>query len=185
MRSSSSGLASLFITIFAGFFLAAAVLLGADPGLAQAQSDSVGAVELPPAGRGNGAPATQGGTSCTCPGNSQPPATGSTPTDQLPRERLWPRPSLAELKETLDDSDAIATLEAVQMALTEVGDGATYVWRRRHGRLSGVIQPTSSFKDANGLICRHIVMALTSGSYSRKTEGIACRQRSGVWILEG
>ena len=64
------------------------------------------------------------------PGQSQPPATGSTPTAAAP-SKLWPKPSLAELKATLDDTDAIATLEAVQMALTEVGDGATYVWHRR------------------------------------------------------
>jgi surface antigen len=85
----------------------------------------------------------------------------------------------------LDDGDAIAALEAVQLALTEVGDGATYIWHRKNGRLSGAIQPTTSFKDTSGQVCRHIVVALTSGDYSRKAEGIACRLSTGVWTLEG
>jgi hypothetical protein len=36
------------------------------------------------------------------------------------------------------------------MALTEVGDGATYVWRRRHGKLSGMIQPTGRSRTRMG-----------------------------------
>ena len=43
----------------------------------------------------------------------------------------------------LDEYDEIAALEAIRVALTEVGDGTTYVWHRQHGRLSGIVQPTS------------------------------------------
>jgi len=48
----------------------------------------------------------------------------------------------------LDEKDEIAALERIQYALSEVGDGKTYVWRRWHGRLSGIVQPTASFKDS-------------------------------------
>ena len=47
----------------------------------------------------------------------------------------------------LDEKDEIAALERIQYALSEVSDGKTYVWRRWHGRLSGIVQPTASFKD--------------------------------------
>jgi hypothetical protein len=100
-------------------------------------------------------------------------------------EASWPTPRYFDLKATLNAIDEVAALEAVQWALTEVADGATFVWHRQHGRLSGLVQPTSSFKDASDRICRHLVMMLTSGGYSRKAEGVACRQADGVWLLEG
>ena len=85
----------------------------------------------------------------------------------------------------LDESDERAALEAVHVALTQVGDGATYVWHRGHGRLSGLVQPTTSFKDRAGHVCRHIVLSLSSGALSRQTEGIACRLADGRWQLDG
>jgi surface antigen len=101
------------------------------------------------------------------------------------RENLWPRPKYAEARPDLHASDEDATLEALQLALTEIGDGSSYVWHRYNGQLSGVVQPTISFKDVNGRICRHIVLLLSSGAYSKRTEGIACRLQSGTWQLEG
>jgi surface antigen len=115
---------------------------------------------------GNGA----GAGTCSCPEKSGKPST---------------RPKFADLKSGLDESDEIAALESVQFALAEVGDGATYVWHRRHGRLSGVVQPTTSFKDAYGNVCRHVMVMLTSGPVSKKTEGIACRLANGIWQLDG
>jgi surface antigen len=90
-----------------------------------------------------------------------------------------------DLKSMLDEADEVAALEALQVTLSEVGDGSTFVWYRRNGRVSGVFHPTSSFKDMNGRVCRHLQMMLTSGLTSRRTEGVACRQPNGVWSLEG
>lgn len=132
-----------------------------------------GVVFLSPAAVVAGEPG-QASPGCTCPGNNK-----------LDRERLWPRPKLAEARPALDGSDETAALEAVQVALSEVGDGSTYVWQRRGGRISGLVQPTTSFKDAKGRVCRHLVITLASGAYSRKAEGIACRLDDGVWQLEG
>lgn len=119
------------------------------------------------------APAQQqsGGATCTCP-NSQKP-------------QLFLRPKYADLKPNLDENDEIAALESVQVALDQVGDGSTYVWQRQSGRLSGVVQPTASFKDSGGKVCRHVVVMLVSGATSRKAEGIACRLGNGQWQLEG
>lgn len=89
-----------------------------------------------------------------------------------------------EFKARLDDNDEIAAMEALRIALSEVADGSTFVWHRRNGRISGIFQPTTSFKDAAGKICRHLKITLTSGSISRAKEGIACRE-DGVWHLEG
>jgi len=85
----------------------------------------------------------------------------------------------------LDEKDEIAALERIQYALSEVGDGKTYVWRRWHGKLSGYIQPTGSFKDASGKVCRHLIVMLTTGRNTKQQEGIACRLPSGRWQLEG
>ena len=107
---------------------------------------------------------------CSCPGNGT-----DKPT----------KPKLADLKAALDENDEIAALESVQFALAEVADGSSYVWHRSHGRLSGLVKPTSSFKDADGNVCRHILVVLNATDSTRKTETVACRQASGVWKLDG
>lgn len=119
--------------------------------------------KVPGAARGDKETAT-----CTCPQQKSSP---------------WSRPKFADLK--LGEKDEIAALESVQYALTEVGDGATYVWHRHEGHLSGFVQPTTSFKDGSGKVCRHVVVMLSSALRSRKAEGIACRLDGGVWQLEG
>ncbi len=85
----------------------------------------------------------------------------------------------------LDASDEAVALHAVHIGLSEMPDGASFVWRRAHGRLSGVVQPKFSFKNAAGDICRQVTLTLKSGSYSRTVEGAACRQPDGAWSLEG
>ena len=105
------------------------------------------------------------------------------PTRQAPYEpslRAPARPSAL-----LDKADELATLQAIQTALTQVSDGSTFVWHRRHGHLSGLVRPTASFKDAKGAVCRHIVLMLSSRGYTRRAEGIACRNVDGVWSLAG
>jgi 17 kDa outer membrane surface antigen len=147
------------------FVTAAAIVMSPDAVFAAEKS-------APPAAH----PAPQAGdSSCGC-----PPA----------KEKLWSRPKFAEMptlsqKIVLDETDEIAALESVQFALTEVGDGASYIWHRNNGRLSGMVQPVTSFKDGQGQICRHVVVILTAGATSKKTEGIACRLTSGQWKLEG
>jgi hypothetical protein len=118
----------------------------------------------------------------------QPAPRSGAPTCTCPdgKADLWPRPKYAELRTTLlDANDEIAALESVQIALTEVGDGASYVWHRRNGRLSGVVQPTGSFKGAAGQVCRHLVVTLSSTDQTRRAEGVACRLADGRWQLEG
>lgn len=111
--------------------------------------------------------------SCSCqdaPGNAYP----------------IPRPRFADATPpAVDMTDETATLEAVHTALSEVGDGATYVWHRRGSKISGIIKPTASFKDAEGRVCRHLVMTLSAGERSASAEGIACRMADRSWRLEG
>ncbi len=85
----------------------------------------------------------------------------------------------------LDEKDEIAALERIQYALSEVGDGSTYVWRRWHGLLSGVIYPKSSFRDASGRVCRNLLVLMTSPERTSTMEGTACRLKTGRWQLEG
>lgn len=85
----------------------------------------------------------------------------------------------------LSQADEIATLYAIHTALSSVGDGGAYVWRRGNGLLDALIRPTTSFKSRTGDICRHIVIRLNSKHYSREIEGIACRNGTGQWSLSG
>lgn len=86
---------------------------------------------------------------------------------------------------SLDDGDHYAALESISFALAEVGDGASYVWHRHNGRLSGVVQPTASFKTSTGEVCRVVVVTLAAGRRSKTAEGVACRLQNGQWRLEG
>jgi hypothetical protein len=185
--SHDSSLFSLAATATIGFVMAAAVLLGSDLALAADAKPSAQpkrAAESPQARPPQTKPAEtkepqakhpqSGEASCSCP----------------QKEKMWARPKFAELPATpqhviLDETDEIAALESVQFALSEVGDGASYIWHRNNGRLSGMVQPVSSFKDGRGQVCRHLVIILTTGALSKKTEGVACRLTGGQWKLEG
>jgi hypothetical protein len=46
------------------------------------------------------------------------------------REASEPTPEFAELKTKLDGSDRQAAAQALQLAMNELGDGVTLVWRR-------------------------------------------------------
>ena len=85
----------------------------------------------------------------------------------------------------IDETDAAAALEGIRLALSEVADGGSYVWHRKDGRLSGLAQPTGSFKDPIGNPCRHLVVTLNTFARTAKIEGIACRTASGRWQLDG
>jgi hypothetical protein len=117
----------------------------------------------------------------TRPAPAAPEPSTTTPNTNRPS----PRPRYADAMPLLDTSDEAATLEAVHVALSELGDGASYVWHRRGGRLSGVINPTTSFKDREGRVCRHLVMTLSAGPHTARTEGVACRMADRSWRLEG
>lgn len=158
--SPSQSLTSLAASGAAAFALAAFIVISPEFAFA---ADPKAAPASPPQ-----QDTSKGGT-CTCPSESSP----------------WVRPKFAGLEPRLNDDDHLAALESVQYALTETADGATYVWHRHHGRLSGLVQPTSSFKDSSGHVCRHIIVMLSSAQASRKTEGIACRMDGGIWRLEG
>jgi hypothetical protein len=100
-------------------------------------------------------------------------------------DRKSAKPKFAGLGSELDESDERAALESLQVALSKVSDGSSYVWHRANGRLSGLIQPTSSFRNESGAICRHIMVLLTTGERTKKREGIACRMENGLWRLDG
>ena len=109
----------------------------------------------------------------------------SAPCSCPESERKSAKPKFAGLGAELDESDEIAALENLQVALSKVGDGSSYVWHRANGRLSGLVQPTASFRNEKGRICRHIMVLLTTGERTKKREGIACRLENGLWRLEG
>ncbi len=116
---------------------------------------------------------------------SENPAPAAVEQPAPPSMRQRPIVRRRDVRPVLDEKDEIAALEAVQLALSEVGDGAAYVWHARNGHISGTVQPTQSFKQPGGRICRHVIVSMSSGAYSRQTEGVACRLPTGVWQLEG
>jgi hypothetical protein len=110
---------------------------------------------------------------CTCPNNQERDQPAPTP-----------RPRFADAEDSVA-IDRLDALEAMHTALTEAGDGASYVWHGVGGRVSGIVTPVASFKDGYGRICRHVVVTLSRSGLSRRTEGIACRLPGGVWQLDG
>lgn len=113
-------------------------------------------------------------------------STGNAPGCSCPQSgSATTKPKLAGLPAALDVNDEIAALESLQLALSQVADGSSYVWHRSHGRLSGIVRPTASFKDHRGQVCRHVVVILNSLDDTRKTEAIACRTADGAWELDG
>lgn len=82
-------------------------------------------------------------------------------------------------------TERAAVLEKVQIALSQVADGSTYIWHRPNGIMSGSVKPTASFRRPDGQLCRHLVLEISSEDDFRTLEGIACRERGGRWSLEG
>jgi surface antigen len=94
-------------------------------------------------------------------------------------------PTFAELRARLDEDDRRTALRALHVALSEVGDGAAFVWRKSSRELQGVIKPLSVFRDSEGRICRHLSYALSLGQYRKEIEAIACRETDGNWTVAG
>ena len=101
------------------------------------------------------------------------------------RAAARPAPSFFRLRARLAAADRNRALEALHLALSQVGDGGSYVWARPKKRLRGIITLTASFRDVQGRICRHIIYKLVLGEHSRRTEGIACRGKNRQWELAG
>lgn len=94
-----------------------------------------------------------------------------------------PAQSLAKLRARLDHKDHLIAMRALHLALTQVPDGGTFVWRKNSRSLKGLIKPTKAFRNAQGQVCRHVVYALSLGRYIKQIEGIACRTGDGTWRL--
>jgi surface antigen len=92
---------------------------------------------------------------------------------------------LSELKARLDRSDRLAAVQALELALSEFGDGVTLAWQRPERGLVGRIKPVSAFRDDKGRVCRHVIYSLALGTYQRQIEGVACREPNGSWSLSG
>jgi surface antigen len=92
---------------------------------------------------------------------------------------------LNELRTRLDQSDRQAAYQALQLALDELGDGVTLVWKRPARGLVGKIKPVSAFRDDKGRVCRHLRYSLSLGGYEKEIEGNACREADGSWALAG
>ena len=92
---------------------------------------------------------------------------------------------LNELKARLDRSDRAAAMQALELALSELGDEVTLVWQRPERGLVGRIKPVSAFRDDQGRVCRHVLYSLALGTYQRQIEGVACRESDGSWSLSG
>ncbi|MEO1205626.1 MAG: hypothetical protein AAFV45_04775 [Pseudomonadota bacterium] len=114
------------------------------------------------------------------PATAPPPATH--PRNATVRRFLALRPSV---RPYFTSTDKLAALESVQLALSEVADGSTYVWHRSHGNLSGIIRPTRSYFGRNREVCRELLILLSANTLNRQTKTTACRDETGIWRLNG
>lgn len=117
------------------------------------------------------------------PASEIPEQTGMMATATPPAPEQNPSSRLAELRSKLDRTDQMVALRALHLALSQVPDGGTFVWRKKSRSLKGMIRPTKAFRNVDGHICRHIIYALVLGRYTKQIEGIACRQDDGRWRL--
>ncbi len=85
----------------------------------------------------------------------------------------------------LSFADGVATLEAIQLVLDEVGDGGSYLWHRQHGRLSGLIRAEASFYGPTQAVCRKLRVTLMYGAQTRTVKTVACRGADGRWSFDG
>ena len=115
----------------------------------------------------------------------EPAYTGSVVINTESAESGKQPAAFADLRAKLDGTDRAVALNALQVALTELGDGATLIWKRPSRELTGVIKPVSAFRDGEGRVCRHLTYSLSLGTFVREVEGIACREPSGDWSLAG
>ena len=113
------------------------------------------------------------------------PVYETVPTDTVTEPNGSLSGSLAELKTTLDRSDRAVALKALQMALTELGDGVTLVWRRQASQLTGRVKPVSAFRDTQGRVCRTVIYSLARDRTEKEIEGVACRSANGRWAIAG
>ncbi len=108
------------------------------------------------------------------------PKTGLNWSDmQKPRKM-----SFTTLRKRLRPADAYATLAALQLALSRLGDGQTYAWHRPKRQLRAFITPINSFRNKSGSICRELIVSLALGSYLRRIETTACRAKDHSWQMQ-
>ncbi len=75
--------------------------------------------------------------------------------------------------------------KAMQIALKTVADGATYTWRHSKTKLSGLIHPTTTYRNGSGQLCRHIQITLKYKTTYRNSDVLACRNNQNKWVLKG
>ena len=92
--------------------------------------------------------------------------------------------TLTKLRAKLRPADEYATLNALLIALSRVGDGQTYIWGRPKRQLRAFITPTKSYRNENGTICRAITVSLVLGSYMKRIQTTACRANNRSWQLQ-
>ena len=89
-----------------------------------------------------------------------------------------------QLRSKLRPADEYATLYALQIALSRVGDGQTFVWSRPKRQLRARITPLNSWRHVNGSICRKISVSLALGRTLKNMQTIACRDQKHVWQMQ-
>ena len=94
------------------------------------------------------------------------------------------QPHFAQLRAKLRPADEFAALYALQIALSRVGDGQSFVWGRPKRKLRAVITPVSSFRAQSGDICRKIVFTMSLGNYAKRIKTTACRAKDNSWKLQ-
>lgn len=117
------------------------------------------------------------------PGHAAPPERTCECNEPRPLVTPGSAETGADSRKSLTPHDQTAVMQAVHYALSEVGDGASYVWHRTHGRLSGIVQVTGTYKSPTGALCRRLNVMLTSGTETRKLATHACRLPNRSWQL--
>ena len=115
--------------------------------------------------------------------STSPAISKAVASEMPPLPQRKPLHTLADLRSRLDQKDHIVAMRALHLALNQVEDGGTFMWRKRSRSLKGMIKPSKAFRNAEGYVCRHVIYALSLGRYLKQIEGIACRRNDVSWQL--
>ena len=80
------------------------------------------------------------------------------------------------------DTEAIIR-ETLQQTLETKVSGTTVSWSDGLNDISGTIVPIRTFKNDENKFCREFKLRISRHSDTRASNGIACRERDGSWVM--
>ncbi len=90
-----------------------------------------------------------------------------------------------EIGASLDRADMTYHNQAYQQALESNKVGVPSTWSNPDSGHQGIVTPTRTFQNNEGVYCREFSQKIVVGGQEEKAFGTACRQPDGTWKIQG